>query len=115
MFATDDTIVAIATPPGPGGIGIVRVSGVAAVRVATAILSAPASLEPRRATLTEAVDAADGRPVDRVLATYFPRPRSYTGEDVVEISGHGSPVILRRIVEAATAAGARLAESRPPA
>ncbi len=110
MFATDDTIVAIATPPGPGGIGVVRVSGAAAVRVATAILSGPSSLEPRRATLADALDPIDRRPIDRVLATYFPRPRSYTGEDVVEISGHGSPVILRRIVEAATAAGARLAE-----
>lgn len=110
MFATDDTIVAIATPPGPGGIGIVRVSGAAAVQIATAILSGPASLEPRRATLTDALDPIDRRPIDRVLATYFPSPRSYTGEDIVEISGHGSPVILRRIVEAATAAGARLAE-----
>ena len=110
MFATDDTIVAIATPPGPGGIGVVRVSGAAAVGIATAILSGPSSLEPRRATLTDALDPIDRRPIDRVLATYFPRPRSYTGEDIVEISGHGSPVILRRIVEAATAAGARLAQ-----
>lgn len=110
MFATDDTIVAIATPPGPGGIGVVRVSGAAAVRIATAILSGPPSLEPRRATLAEALDPIDRRPIDRVLATYFPRPRSYTGEDIVEISGHGSPVVLRRIVEAATAAGARLAQ-----
>ena len=110
MFATDDTIVAIATPPGPGGIGIVRVSGATAVQVASAILAGPANLEPRRATLTDALEPTDRRAIDRVLATYFPRPRSYTGEDVVEISGHGSPVILRRIVEAATAAGARLAE-----
>ncbi len=110
MFATDDTIVAIATPPGPGGIGIVRVSGARATPIAAAILSAPSSLEPRRATLTAALDPTDRQPIDRVLATYFPGPRSYTGEDVVEISGHGSPVILRRIVVAATAAGARLAE-----
>lgn len=110
MFATDDTIVAIATPPGPGGVGIVRVSGPGASAVAGAILSAPSRLEPRRATLTDALDPADRRPLDRVLATYFPRPRSYTGEDVVEISGHGSPVILRQIVAAAAAAGARLAE-----
>ena len=110
MFATDDTIVAIATPPGPGGIGIVRVSGARAVQVAAAVLSGPPRLEPRRATLTDAVEPNGRRAIDRVLATYFPGPRSYTGEDVVEISGHGSPVILRRIVEAATAAGARLAE-----
>ena len=110
MFATDDTIVAIATPPGPGGVGIVRVSGTAAVAVADRILSAPSNLEPRRATLTDALDPSDRRPLDRVLATYFPGPHSYTGEDVVEISGHGSPVILRQIVRAATLAGARLAE-----
>lgn len=110
MFATDDTIVAIATPPGPGGIGIVRVSGARASDVAAAILSRRLRLEPRRATLTDALDPTDQRPIDRVLATYFPGPRSYTGEDVVEISGHGSPVILRQIVVAATVAGARLAE-----
>jgi len=110
MFATDDTIVAIATPPGPGGIGIVRVSGARAVQIAAAVLSGPPHLEPRRATLADAVEPNGRRAIDRVLATYFPGPRSYTGEDVVEISGHGSPVILRRIVEAATAAGARLAE-----
>lgn len=110
MFATDDTIVAIATPPGPGGIGIVRVSGAGAIPVAAAILSTPASLEPRRATLTTVLGPTDRRSIDRVLATYFPGPRSYTGEDVVEISGHGSPVILREIVSAATEAGARLAE-----
>ena len=110
MFATDDTIVAIATPPGPGGIGIVRMSGARAVQIAGAVLSGPACLEPRRATLTEALDPAGGGAIDRVLATYFPGPRSYTGEDVIEISAHGSPVVLRRIVEAATVAGARLAE-----
>lgn len=110
MHATDDTIVAIATPPGPGGVGVVRVSGTGAVPVAAAILSAPSGLEPRRATLTAVLDPAGRRPLDQVLATYFPAPRSYTGEDVVEISGHGSPVILRQIVAAATGAGARLAE-----
>ena len=110
MFATDDTIVAIATPPGPGGVGIVRVSGPGAIGIAGRILSTSSRLAPRRATLTNALDPVDRRPLDRVLATYFPGPRSYTGEDVVEVSGHGSPVILRQIVTAATAAGARLAE-----
>ena len=110
MFAADDTIVAIATPPGPGGVGIVRVSGAGATSIAAAILSAPSSLEPRRATLTNAVDPTSHRSIDRVIATYFSGPRSYTGEDIVEISGHGSPVILRQILVAATVAGARLAE-----
>ena len=110
MFATDDTIVAIATPPGPGGIGIVRLSGGRAVDIAGVILAGPPRLEPRRATLTAVVEPSGSRRIDRVLATWFPGPASYTGEDVVEVSAHGSPVVLRQIVCAASAAGARLAE-----
>ena len=110
MFATDDTIVAIATPPGPGGIGVVRVSGPKATAVATSILQRSKPLEPRRATLTQVVASPGHQPIDRVVATYFPMPGSYTGEDVVEISGHGSPVLLRQIVAAAVNVGARLAE-----
>ena len=111
MFATGDTIVAIATPPGPGGIGVVRMSGPEAAAIARTMLTTQAPLAPRYATLTGVVDPAGaGRAVDRVLATYFPRPASYTGEEVVEISGHGSPVVLRQIVTLAIAAGARLAE-----
>ena len=110
MFSTDDTIVAISTPPGRGGIGVVRVSGPGALDSAQAILPNTA-LEPRRATLTSVVDPRGSRArVDRVLATFFPAPGSYTGEDVVEISGHGNPVLLRQIVAAAQHAGARLAE-----
>ncbi|MXZ72283.1 MAG: tRNA uridine-5-carboxymethylaminomethyl(34) synthesis GTPase MnmE [Acidobacteria bacterium] len=110
MFATDDTIVAIATPPGPGGIGIVRLSGGRAADIGGAILAGPPRLEPRRATLTEVVAPGDSRSIDQVLATWFPGPASYTGEDVMEVSAHGSPVVLRQIVAAAMAAGARLAE-----
>ena len=66
-------------------------------------------LEPRHVTLTEVRDPC-GRTLDRVLATYFPRPSSYTGEDVVEISGHGSPILLQQVVAAAQQAGARLVE-----
>ena len=110
MFATDDTIVAIATPPGPGGIGVVRVSGPLAVGIAHTLLRRAAPLEPRRATVTEAVDPDSGKTIDKVVATYFPGPGSYTGEDVVEISGHGTPVLLRQIVSAVSDAGARLAE-----
>ena len=108
MYSPDDTIVAVATPPGRGGIGIVRVSGPDAARVVKAVLCDPVDLAPRRATLT-AVKGAAAR-LDRVLATHFPAPASYTGEDVVEISGHGSPLLLRLIVEAVVGAGARLAE-----
>ena len=112
MFSTDDTIVAIATPPGRGGIGVVRVSGADATQVAAALLHGPDALEPRHVTVASLVEPVDGgyRAVDQVLATYFPRPASYTGEDVVEFSGHGSPVLLRLIVAAAMTAGARLAE-----
>ena len=106
MFSTSDTIVAIATPPGRGGIGVIRISGPDAPRVAAA-LTDRASFEPRHATL---VTVAATHVVDRAIVTFFPGPASYTGEDVVEISAHGSPVLLRAIVEAAVRAGARLAE-----
>src|SRR5678816_841224 len=103
MFSADDTIVAIATPPGRGGIGVVRLSGAGASSIACRLIVREGPLEPRHATLTR-VDT------DQVVATYFPAPASYTGEDVVELSAHGSPVVLRAIVRAAIAAGARLAE-----
>jgi len=106
MFSVDDTIVAIATPPGKGGIGVVRVSGPAAAAIATSIISAQ-TLEPRHATFTRVIDGHAS--IDHVVATHFPAPHSYTGQDVVEISAHGSPVILELIVGAALRAGARLA------
>lgn len=108
MFSTDDTIVAIATPRGRGGIGVVRISGDEAQRVAAALRPGAPALEPRHATLTHIVDAG-GAPIDAVVATSFPAPHSYTGQHVVEVSGHGNPVLLDRIVGAAVAAGARLA------
>ena len=106
VFSTEDTIVAIATPPGRGGIGVVRISGPAA-RVIGSAVTQTSEFEPRRATLAR---AAVGTVHDRVVVTFFPAPASYTGEDVVELSAHGSPVVLHAIVEAAMAAGARLAE-----
>ena len=108
MFSPDDTIVAVATPRGRGGIGVVRVSGPAARAVTRAVCDGGGDLEARHATLT-AVRTGAGV-VDRAVVTFFPAPHSYTGEDVLEISAHGSPVLLRSIVEAAMAAGARLAE-----
>ena len=107
MFSTDDTIVAIATPPGRGGIGVVRLSGPRAIAIAAA-LTGRDGFEPRHATLSTVV-AADGSPVDQAVVTSFPEPHSYTGEDVVELSAHGSPIVLQAIVAAAMAAGARLA------
>ena len=108
MFSSDDTIVAIATPPGRGGIGVVRISGPAAVRVAAMLTGREKPLAPRHATLSRIT--AGRHPVDRVVVTFFPAPHSYTGEDVVEISAHGSPVLLNAIVQAAVHAGSRLAE-----
>jgi tRNA modification GTPase len=104
MFSTADTIVAIATPPGRGGIGVVRLSGPEAQAVARQLIAHDGPLEPRRATFTRVSN------IDQIVATYFPAPASYTGDDVIELSAHGSPVILHAIVAAAIARGARLAE-----
>ena len=103
MFSTSDTIVAIATPPGRGGIGVVRISGADAARIAGDLIGRRKPLEPRHATFAKRAD-------DHVVVTLFDAPRSYTGEDVAEISAHGSPVVLNAIVRAAVDAGARLAE-----
>ena len=110
MFATDDTIVALATPPGRGALGVVRISGPRALDVARAITPARRVLEPRRATLIRIrAEGPSTSAVDRAIATYFQAPHSYTGQDVVELSAHGSPIVLRTIVRAAVDAGARLA------
>lgn len=113
MFSVDDTIVAIATPPGRGGLGVVRVSGPEARAIAAAIITRQAPLEPRHATFTR-VRASSGTSrtpaLDTVVATLFAAPQSYTGQDVVELSAHGAPVVLRGIVNAAIEAGARLAQ-----
>ena len=117
MFSTSDTIVAISTPPGRGGIGVVRLSGPEAHRIACALIDRAEPLEPRHATFTRVRPPSPlrgfsdtGPAIDQVVATYFPAPHSYTGDDVVELSAHGSPVVLRAIVGAAMDAGARLAE-----
>jgi tRNA modification GTPase len=103
MFSTSDTIVAIATPHGRGGIGVVRISGPDAARIAAAVIRRGHPLEPRHATFARHAG-------DHVVVTLFDAPRSYTGEAVVEISAHGSPVVLNAIVRSAIDAGARLAE-----
>jgi tRNA modification GTPase len=113
MFLSDDTIVAIATPLGRGALGVIRVSGPDALQVASRVLVA-APLSPRLATLTRvrrtpAAPSPSALVVDEVIATWFPAPRSYTGEHVVEISAHGSPVVLRGILGHFVGAGARLA------
>src|SRR5262245_12829356 len=101
MFATDDTIVAIATPAGHGALGVIRISGPRALDVVRTIATRRTPFAPRRATLTRIRDAAEntsGPAVDDVVVTCFHAPHSYTGEDVVELSAHGSPVVLRTIV-----------------
>ena len=109
-FSTRDTIVAVATPPGRGGIGVVRLSGPDAVSIAARLVTHHGPLEPRHATLTKTAGRTGDDVVDHVVATYFPGPASYTGDDVVELSAHGSPVILHAIVASAAVCGARLAE-----
>src|SRR3984957_12299114 len=105
-----DTIVAISTPPGRSGVGVVRLSGSDARRIAESVMRFRDGHEWNAWTLAlaELVDDS-GAAVDQVVVAYFAAPRSYTAEDLVEISCHGSPVILRFCVERACAAGARLA------
>ena len=128
----DDTIVAIATPVGRGGIGVVRLAGARALEIAAPMLRLKHELEPGRAIHGELVErcseaaelrsagqpgaavptlaVAESQRIDEVVVTYFAKPHSYTTDDVVEISAHGSPVLLRHVVELCVAAGARLAE-----
>jgi tRNA modification GTPase len=105
----NDTIAAISTPPGRGGLGVVRLSGPQAFNITAAILSLRALPKPRHATLAQLLDD-EHRLVDEVVLTEFPAPHSYTAENVAEISCHGAPVILRYCLERAVRAGARLAE-----
>jgi tRNA modification GTPase len=108
----DDTIVAVATPPGRGGIGVVRLSGAQARNIAGPMLRLAHrhELEAGRAHFGEFIEPATGERIDEAVVTFFARPHSYTSEDVVEISCHGSPVVLRHVVQLAIEAGARLAE-----
>ena len=138
----DDTIVAIATPPGRGGIGIVRLAGPEAKAIALPMLRLKHNLEPGRAVFGELVDSCSAgalaresqaehsepsleenvstsrlgaaaphvQRIDEVVVTYFAKPHSYTTDDIIEISAHGSPVVLRYVVDLALARGARLAE-----
>ncbi len=102
-----DTIVAAATPPGRSALAVLRLSGPEALAVARAVCPGPPTWRPRRATLRTLV--AGGRPLDSALVTWMPGPRSYTGEDVVELSCHGNPVLVEAALSACVAAGARRA------
>jgi len=110
---SDDTIAAISTPPGRGGIGVLRLSGPAALQIATSISRSESGGPLNKANLArfeKVTDPATGEIVDEVILTYFKTPHSYTGEDVVEISCHGSPIILERVLRMVLDRGARIAE-----
>jgi tRNA modification GTPase len=104
----NDTIVAISTPPGRGGIGVVRLSGAAAAAIAGSIVALRSELASWQPGVGDLLDD-EHRIVDEVVVTYYAAPRSYTAEDVVEISCHGAPVILGHCLGRAVRAGARLA------
>ena len=106
MSVRPDTIAAVATAPGRGGVGVVRVSGPAVRSIAEAVLGRVP--QPRRAELHRFADEA-GAVIDVGLALYFPGPRSYTGEDVLELQGHGGPVVMDVLLQRVLGAGARLA------
>jgi tRNA modification GTPase len=101
-----ETIAAIATPPGRGGVGVVRVSGLGLGTFVQALIGRPA--KPRTAHLAHFLDV-HGSPIDEGLLLYFPAPHSYTGEDVVELQGHGGPVVMQMLLARCLELGARLA------
>ena len=109
-----DTIAAVSTPPGRGGIGIVRLSGPQAAQIATQLVRLRQPLEHARARLADVLDEVDsgvdaGR-IDEAVVTFFAAPHSYTAENLVEIAAHGSPVVLELLLGRALELGARLAE-----
>ncbi|MBX7156950.1 MAG: tRNA uridine-5-carboxymethylaminomethyl(34) synthesis GTPase MnmE [Verrucomicrobiae bacterium] len=106
LTQSHNTIVALATPPGRSAIAVIRVSGPQALAFLTSLTSVK-TLTSRRATLLQL--ATHEKKLDEVLATYFPQPHSYTGEDVIEISCHGNPLIVNHIIQALLQQGARLA------
>lgn len=101
-----DTIVAVATAPGRGGVGVVRISGKKSAEIVTAICGKLPT--PRYAKFTHFRDADNGV-IDEGIALYFPGPASFTGEDVVELQGHGSPLVMDRLCQRAVELGARMA------
>ena len=107
-----DTIAAISTPPGRGGIGIVRLTGPQSAAIAVQLVSLHQPLEHSRARLADVLDEQEsGREqIDQAVVTYFAAPNSYTSEDLVEIAAHGSPVVLDLLLRRALNLGARLAE-----
>ncbi|MEK7835824.1 MAG: tRNA uridine-5-carboxymethylaminomethyl(34) synthesis GTPase MnmE, partial [Pseudomonadota bacterium] len=106
-MAKNEIIAAVATPPGRGGIGVVRISGPCLETMLRALVNA--EIAPRRATRA-AFRTADGGVIDQGLVLFFPTPHSYTGEDVIELQGHGGPVVLQLLLRRCLELGARIAE-----
>ena len=106
-MAKNEIIAAVATPPGRGGIGVVRISGPCLETMLRALVNA--EIAPRRATRA-AFRAADGGVIDQGLVLFFPAPHSYTGEDIIELQGHGGPVVLQLLLRRCLEIGARVAE-----
>ncbi len=107
-----DTIVALATPHGRSGIGVIRLSGASSLTIAGELAGErDSNFEPRTAHLKQIRDPANGEVIDEALVTYFKAPHSFTGEDVVEISCHGSPVLLRQVIDICLGLDARMADA----
>ncbi len=106
----DDTIVALATPPGIGAIGVIRLSGTKAFEIANTLFVSKNLLDQNSHTIHVGFLKFNGAVLDEVVVSLFKSPRSYTGEDVIEISCHGSPFIQQQIIEACCFQGARLAK-----
>ena len=105
-----NTIVALATPIGRSGIGVIRLSGPDSLDIAGK-MSADQNFVPRTTRLVELRDPVSNEPIDEALVTYFKAPNSFTGEDVIEVSCHGSPILLRQVIDICLASGARMAEA----
>ncbi|MFH1830544.1 MAG: tRNA uridine-5-carboxymethylaminomethyl(34) synthesis GTPase MnmE [Pseudomonadota bacterium] len=111
ILSNTDTICAQATPPGPGGLGVVRISGPDAFDILVKVWRSKTgdrTAKPRQLYLGEAI-TSNREVIDKVMAVRMPAPHTYTGQNVVELSCHGSPIILSKIVDACVAAGARIA------
>jgi tRNA modification GTPase len=108
-----DTICALSTPPGRSGLALVRISGMQSFQLLSTVFKAQKAqkqLKPRIATLGQILDPKDGAVIDEAIATCFPSPYSYTGEDMVELSLHGNPVLIEALLEGLCFGGARIAE-----
>jgi tRNA modification GTPase len=104
-----DTIAALATPTGRSGIGVIRLSGEGSAAIARD-LTGRHEFSPRHSHLVSLLDPTTNEVIDEAVVTYFKAPHSFTGEDVIEISCHGSPVLLRQVIDICLAQGARMAE-----